>query len=260
MNTWANFHLDGRQLVMKSLKPQIFAVLFLALALIAVPTNAQVIFDNGVIGIDGLASQFDTNMPFDAQVADDFSLNTGNGMQYNISGITFRGIYFNPGDPGLGGVQNFNVFFYDDAGGTPTGGPLDPSGTSIASAFTTGFGMASGNANEYDWNLDISSSMIMLDPDTTYWVAVQALLDAPPQWGWSGLAGAGGNAQQGFPSLGVDYWTAPIDPLTGSAYDMQFQLLGRQKAVPEPTTGLLLVVGFVGVFARRRRQTQTSTC
>ena len=121
------------------MKPGIgFAVLSGAAVLVANSAAQATGYDNG--GYDpvlstGFSSQLDSAYPFESQAADDFVLTTGK----TITGVTWDGVYFNPGPPGNN--TSFNIEFYLDAGFgvAPTGGPGDPTGTAIATFNVTTF-------------------------------------------------------------------------------------------------------------------------
>ena len=69
-------------------------------------------------------------------------------------------------------------------------------------------------------------------PATEYAVLGRRAVDRLflPQFGWRG-DNTGGNAVQGFPLLGIDYWT-PVSP----GAEMQFMLHGIQEAIPVEVT------------------------
>src|SRR3954470_21961021 len=83
-----------------------------SLRALAASAGAQVIYDNGVTGTQGYSSQLDNSYPFNSQVADNFTLASGNGLQYTVTGITFRGVYFNTPAGSAPATDNFNVFIY----------------------------------------------------------------------------------------------------------------------------------------------------
>ncbi|MCH8260763.1 MAG: PEP-CTERM sorting domain-containing protein [Planctomycetes bacterium] len=70
------------------------------------------------------------------------------------------------------------------------------------------------------------------------------MFDFPPQWAFGSVTGVtGGQGVQGFPLLGIDFWTQ-----IGS--DRDFQLSGS----PVPAPGALALLGVAGLAGMRRRR------
>jgi hypothetical protein len=191
-------------------------------------------------GTSFLSSQLETAYPFDSQVADDFRFDDGT---YDITDVFWIGGYWN-GDPTPGSA--FNIIFYNDAGGLPTGGPDDPTPTAKA-VYTVPWAQVNEINNgdgtySYDVELDTAFTAVQ---GQHYWLAIQYVGFYPPQWGWAPALHSHQlfDAHQGFPLLGTDYW-APVDPAT----DMAFKLSG----VPAP--GTLALLALAGLVTRRRRR------
>ena len=170
------------------------------------PLSREIAWDNG--GIDGtqigLSSQLDTVYPFNSQVADDFRFNN----TISILGVHWWGVFYNPFE----GVNpaDFNIIFYADAGGMPTGAGMDdPTSTALAVYFLPQvIGIPTGRPAEYEYEVQLPTGFVAYD-QTTYWVAIQWVGVFPPQWGWD----TNGNnpeqlssARQGFPAAGYPYW------------------------------------------------------
>ena len=170
------------------------------------PLFREIVWDNG--GIDGfqvgLSSQFDAVYPFNSQVADDFRLDT----TISIIGVHWWGVFYNPFE----GVNpaDFNIIFYADAGGVPTGAGMDdPTSTALAVYFMPQVtGIPTGETAEYEYEVLLPGDFVA-NADTVYWIAIQWVGEFPPQWGWD----TNGNnpehltsAMQGFPAAGYPYW------------------------------------------------------
>ncbi len=202
---------------------------------VSIASADPVVYDNGgAFDGNGLSSQYDTAYPFESHVADDFVL----GSNTTVTAVNWCGLYWNPGTPH--NATSFNILFFADNGfgSAPIGGP----GSEFAS-FNIGIGSVTvsslgGDAEAYSASLGAG---VALSAGTTYWMAIQAVSDYPPQWGW-GSNGLGGNSVQGFPLLGVAYWT-------GTGFDQCFSLEG---VVPAP--GAMALLGLGGLVTARRRR------
>lgn len=210
---------------------------------------AALLFDQfgGVAATNGAwTSQIDTSFPLDSQLADDFSLSATD----TVRKIRFWGGYFN-GTPAP--VTSFNVRVYADAGGVPTGTPSDPSGTALhafsvsATVVDTGATSSGMTSDILQYDVDLGAGFLAT-AGVTYWLAIQADISFPPQWGWTTqVAGAGNSAQLWVPVLGFNTWTSITD-------HTQFQLFsGTGGAVPLPGAAALAALGFAGVSRRTRR-------
>ena len=170
------------------------------------PILREIVWDNG--GIDGsqigLSSQLDAAYPFNSQAADDFRLNITTG----ITGVHWWGAFWNPSE----GVNpaDFNIIFYADAGGMPTGAGMDdPTSTALAVYFMPQVtGIPTGGIAEYEYEVFLPEDFVA-NADTIYWIAIQWVGQYPPQWMWD----TNGNnpeqlspAMQGFPAVGYPYW------------------------------------------------------
>ena len=217
------------------------ATLALTVLSVASVASAQdLLWDNMPYGPAGgfMASQLDLVYPFDSQLADDF---VGG---FTVNHIEWNGGFFN-GSPV--DIPDWNIIFYADAGGKPTGGPTDPTGTALFHYVISGGAVdivAEADAS-YTYNVDIPDTVFGGD---TYWVAIQPVFAFPPQWGTSIALDSfqGGEVQFGFPLLGYDYWTDGTT-VFGDPRDMAFRLYG----VPAP--GALALLGLAGLAGRRRR-------
>jgi hypothetical protein len=210
-----------------------------ALLFVGAASADPIIFDNGVPTVyNGYSSQLDTAYPFNSQTADDFTLAAGQNV---ITDAHWWGIWWNPGPPG--NATAFKIMIYADNGGMPTGGNPDPSATAlktwtipVANVGETPYVPVPGT---YEYNVDLSADPWTATPGVRYWIAFQSVNTYPPQWGWTNTGATSGTAQQGFPLVGVNYWT-PLNT------EMAFNLTG----VPEPAS--LLLLGLGALVLRRR--------
>jgi len=232
---------------MKSVNIYLRLVAGLVFALSAPISNAMVIYDNGVQANEVVAGVLSTTTANpDAQVADDFFLPTG---KWVITDLHWLGIDIE-NDP----TSTFDIYFYEDSSGQPTGGPGDPSGTAVEFRSVSVTGSDTGETLTLE-NLTIFEYSVFIDPvellgDKTYWLAIQSTGDDS---GWFfALKNDGGNAK--FGGLGNDYWTdigvvAPNN-CGSTSCSAGFQLTGH---VPEPTTLTLFSLGLAGLGFTRRR-------
>ena len=176
-------------------------------------------------GTDAITSQdFEAaNDAYDNQAADDFVVPAADGT-WTIDEVYVSGAYWN-GSPGGPSLQA-NVYFYQDASGLP--------GTQVYSAL----GVPSGEAGG-DFTIALSTPAVL--PAGTYWVSVQARMDAASggQWGWtertvqSNSASAWRNPGDGFAS-GCTNWGNRVSCGVGTEPDLIFRLSGIRGAAELP--------------------------
>ena len=204
------------------------------------PSSRDIIWDN--YGDDGtgigLSSQLDTQYPFNSQCADDFQF----ALKLDVDQVHWWGQFYN-GDVYPNPCE-FNIIFYADDGGIPTGAGMDdPTPTALAVYnFPAVTGVAyDENAYEYDV---ILTPAFVADGGVNYWIAIQAVcvFSTDGQWGWS-TNGANPDQlslpYQGFPLPGgVPYWTA-----TGYG-DQAFQL-SAYAGGGNPPPGTYQIAGYI---------------
>jgi hypothetical protein len=182
------------------------------------------LWTNGEDGGDiypAMSSQNAENYPFNSQVADDFMLETSATLETFV----FWGGFWNgaPVDP-----CDFNLILYEDDGGKPTGsGSSDPTDTALYVWEDVELDGVSVGGAYYKYTAELDPPY-PLDGDTHYWIVAQAELGFPPQWGWAahGEETQLEEALQGFPLLGLQYWSS-------QAYgDMGFELHGTPGGAP----------------------------
>jgi len=215
-------------------------------AMLTTMASAQdLLWDNMPFGPAGgfMSSQLDLVYPFDSQVADDYQLGAG----WAIQAVEWNGGFWggSPVD-----IPDWNLLFYADAGGMPTGGPEDPTGTALAQYIVSGadIEITLEGDGSYTYYYELPEDFV--SSGDVEWFAVQAVFPFPPQWG---IATALDSIQMsecygGFPLLGTPYWTPGSDPsYFGSARDTAFRLYG----IPGP--GALALLGLAGLVGTRRR-------
>ena len=197
----------------------------------------QTIWQNGGdSGINIIASQLDSQFPFNAQTADDFLLPDGPNCepQWLVTGVRWRGAYFDIFGPDLDGDYDFNIIIYADngTGTSPTGGPGDPTETARHIEFFTNsevnetptFIDASG-LQHFSYSIELTRPFLA-DANTKYWLTVQSIGLLPLQWGWAlsnqrHLRGP----VMGFPPFGIVFWTL-VSAATPFDEDVSFVLVG----------------------------------
>ena len=180
---------------------------------------------------NALASQCDAAYPFTAALADDFILpGTGN---VNIGEVvTYCEFWNGPAGTTPDALLGVGITIYADNGGVPDGMPIDGdpgcAHTGNGIIYTQNFA-----PGEFTWSLRTGgdyqiefplATNVSLTAGTTYWLEFYPQLgfSTAGQIGWYGSTTVTGSvAVQGFPMLGIPYWT----PNT-SGLDASFCLLG----------------------------------
>ena len=211
-------------------------------------TGREIIWDN--YGDDGtgvgLSSQLDVEYPFNSQCADDFQFTES----MDVDQVHWWGAFWSSG--GYPNPCEFNVIFYADEGGMPTGAGMDnPTSTALAVYNFPAVTGVSYGADKYEYDVTIDPTFVA-DAGVKYWIAIQSVftLSSAGQWGWS-TNGANpdqfSNPVQGFPLLGTAYWTPTVYG------DHAFQLSGEDHQgggggnPPPGTYGIAGVIKNLGV-------------
>lgn len=185
------------------------------------------IYDNGVgFASSPIAGFFSSSFRGEATmaqyaVAEDVVMPPrGDSSPWSVKGVRWAGGFFSSVGgfrllPTVGIPMDFVVLFYADAGGEPTGSPLDClPGTAVAARLVRATGgpghpVFSARAAQYE---AVFESPVLLDPGTRYWISIlasDASLDDSPGllgtgWAWLGREGTG-NAVQGWTGAG-EFW------------------------------------------------------
>lgn len=200
-----------------------------ALATVAAPSYAGIIYDNGAVDltVDGRLS--DEGSPANL-AADDFVLGAGANV---VRDVHWWGVY-SDNTP----LDDFIVRFYADAGGVPTAPGTHVYEASVGAANRTSTGLQiTGFYDVYAYSVSIPS--FVATAGTTYWLSV-VNNGGPNAWYWSFDNGGNGVSTE-FGSS----WSN-----VGDRHAFQ---LSDDVPVPEPGTLLLVGSGIVGMALRRRR-------
>ncbi len=183
-----------------------------------------IIWDNGGTTANSnlYSSQNDTCYPFVSQVADDFIFD----QDMRVTDVHWWGGFWNV-PPDSVDPCYFYIYFYadDGTGNAPTGGGMpDPAPTALATYHFSGIsGLPLDPNGFYEYDVDLNPPFIA-SANTKYWIAIQEDTCYPPQWGWANTGSIQlHSAVQGFPVLGVPFWTDIVDP----AVDMAYYLTGE---------------------------------
>lgn len=212
----------------------------------------DVIYDNGVLVSDidaAISSATITGTPeIVRQVADDFVLDSGS--TWSVTDVHWLGydIFNNP-------ASTFNIYFYANNDGKPTGGPGDPSSTAIATRSVNVTGVDTGETY-LGSDFKIFEYGAFIDPvelvgGLTYWLAIQST--DGENWVWALDRRDGGNAQFWGSDFTPDNWTDLGDAFNQSCFggcSAAFQLTG----VPVPPALWLFGSGLIGLAGIARRK------
>ena len=188
------------------------------------PILQNVVWDNNMTYEALGSSQYDTYIPFESLLADDFMFTD----ETEVSAVSWIGGYWNPEQDGNFDIE---ITFYEDDG---TG---EKPGNVIASYY-----FDNSEVNEtfiespyyYSYYVTLPTSVVF-DGNTKYWISIQGIGDFPPQWGWAMHTSPILLHESKFKSeyFGYPDWT-DSSIVFGTAYDMCFQLLGAGAPPPPP--------------------------
>jgi len=192
-------------------------------------TGEDLIWDNYPEGTGGsyISSQLSWGY-FDSQCADDFKFAT----ETQIAAVQWNGGYW-PDDPSF--PADWNILIYADFDGMPPGGPYDP--TDWAEIHYILYWDVVETCPEWDGSYTCTVDLwppFTAEPGQRYWIAIQADIFYPPQWGISdSKTQQGYEAHTGFPLMDTYYWT-PTSDTFGWPMDMAFRLFGASAPPPPP--------------------------
>jgi len=168
----------------------------------------------------GLSSQIDLVYPFDSGVVDDY---VSAGIPVNA--MDWWGQYWNyPVTPGT--VDYYVVTFYLDNGACYPGAMH---ATQNVTVFTETYDVTNG---WYEVNANVTT--VAQTAGVRYWVEVQGnmVFSNEGQWGWQTCIAEEGDCGaplQGFPLLGIPYWTIQPDYI-GMAFCLYGDIVPTEDA------------------------------
>jgi len=193
--------------------------------------HAVLIYDNGANVNNGVFS--DPDIP--QLIADNFSLSPGLNQ---ITEIRWTGLY----SPDLIDPDNFLIQFFADEGGLPSQTPLVS--LFIGDLGRTDTGLLFFGDSLFGYSAQISP--ITLAPNTTFWLSIVNDTSAEPitEWAW-GTQLIPPDAPFFGGIAGRSFMNSPWD--FSRFFIQDFELLGP-SAIPEPSSGAMLLLGFLGLL------------
>lgn len=211
--------------------------LFLGLAvfLLGLPAQADVIYDNGGSELSG-GLYSDSAIPI--FVANEFSLDPGANT---ITDVHWWGFYY---IGSTAGPDDFSILIYADTGSGPEATPsvLD---VNVGSVTATDTGMLDSSGHTvYAYSVDISP--VNLTANTTYWLSIVNATTSQDSsfWVWSLSDSSPGDHVQ--VDLGDGFGELP--------YGQMAFTLTNDGVVPEPASIMLMGLGLGGIALRARRK------
>lgn len=190
-----------------------------------------------------------TDVPtISSYMVDDITLASSTGQGYVIDSVS---TYFRASSGDLSGVTTGVLSIFSDDGVLDT---ETPAGQAVQITVSP----MADQGNGPNFVVTASGLNLCLD-DGNYWIGLTPSMDSSTAQTqhWMTTAGSISGQQAhwinpggGF-GLGSDWNTSEI--FGEGAYDMGLKVEGTEKAVPEPTSALILTAGLIGLVSRRRR-------
>ena len=220
----------------------VLLAMFAAVAYIAQPTNADIIYGDGSPDLDG-AYGYDSELAnadrFDQQISSEFVL----GGASTITDVHWWGFYAADTTTDLIAIDDFSIRIFADTGSGPEVNPtlLDINVGSVSRVDT---GLASSfGGNIFSYSVDIAP--VALTTGTTYHISiVNHTVGDLDDWVWALTGGSTAVWERDFDG---ESWVGPYND------EMAFYLTNDNAPIPEPATLSLLGMGVVGLIARSRR-------
>jgi len=148
--------------------------------------SAEVLFDQPVGGTSGIVSDYFAPLSAGVYSAEDLELE----IDAQITSVKFYG-FQNQGDL-LDRLLGLEFYIYADAGGAPSGSPLDEDALYYLEFDAAGAAAALDTEAGFDFVIDLTNEEIVLTANTKYWIGVAPVVDvdgvgqkqAALRWNW----------------------------------------------------------------------------
>jgi hypothetical protein len=219
-----------------------WVVTAVVLACISVEAHARPIaFDNGSPDIS--RSAFLSEAPNGlAAIAENFRLRDQ---------IMLREVVWTGGYGGLTPAEdNFTIRIFQSLGGIPDEGNQLVNVALIDGAVkSTDLQLTNPDGIElFEYQADLQELQVSLLPDVVYWLSISSMPRANSSWGWQQSLGTASSLENFAAQNRDGPWRSSAGTPEYAGIEFAFRLTA---AVPEPSTGLLLLVGALVAFGAR---------